>query len=170
LREELLVKSVELPEKDFLALANAIFDTQQSDLIPMLTDVMENHPTPAVINLLKKHQQKVGAPLVRNYCNLALYRLKEPGPYAQNLLDWVTQQQNIDLIRFRPLVPIDFHSDSEAAFDLTPQETSRLLVDAFESFATSQDDKGIDILISVIQTGNPKNKYALIGLLMRAIQ
>lgn len=170
LREALLAKAVELPERDFLALANAIFDTQQSDLIPMLAEVLENHPTPAVINLLKKHQQKVGAPLVRNYCNLALYRLKEPGPYAQNLLDWVTQQQNIDLIRFRPMVPIDFHNDNEAAFDLTPQETSRLLVDAFESFASSQDDKGIDILISVIQNGNPKNKYALIGLLMRAIQ
>lgn len=170
LREELLIKAVELPEAEFLALAHTIFDIQQNDLVPLLADVLENHPTPAVIELLKKHQQKVGAPLVRNYCNLALYRLKQPGPYANNLLEWVTQQRNIDMIRFRPVVPIDQRDKSHTAFELTPQETSRLLVDAFQSFASSQDDKGIDVLISIIQTGNPKNKYALIGLLMRAIQ
>jgi HEAT repeat protein len=170
LRESLLAQAVELPENDFLALANAIFDAQQNDLIPLLVEVLENHPTQAAIDLLKKHQQKVGAPLVRNYCNLALYRLKQPGPYLQNLTDWVTLQRDVDLIRFRPLVPIDFLDAGDLVFDLTPQETSRLLIEAFESFVSSQDDKGIDILISIIQTGNPKNKYALIGLLMHAIQ
>lgn len=170
LRENLLMKAVELPEKEFLALAHAVFETQQNDLIPVLAAVLENHPTEGVIALLKKHQQKVGAPLVRNYCNLALYRLKQQGPYAQNLLDWVAQQANVDLIRFRPLVPINQRDINEATFDLTPQESSRLLVESFESFVSCQDDVGIDILISVIQTGNPKNKYALIGLLMRAIQ
>lgn len=170
LREDLLIKAVELPEPEFIALANAIFTSQQNDLIPTLIDVLENHPTPAVLELLKKHQQKVGAPLIRNYCNLALYRLKEPGPYAQNLLDWVTQQRNIDMIQFRPLVPIDQRDKNNTAFELTPQETSRLLVEAIESFVISQNDHGVDALISVIQSGNPKNKYALIGLLMRAIQ
>jgi HEAT repeat protein len=168
--ESLLAKTLELPEKDFLTLANAIFESQQNDLIPALSEVLENHPTPPVIELLKKHQQKIGAPLVRNYCNLTLYRMKQPGPYAQNLLDWVTHQRNIDLIRFRPLVPLELRGISETAFELTPQETSGLLVMAFESFVATQDDKGIDALISIIQTGNPKNKYALIGLLMRAIQ
>ena len=59
---------------------------------------------------------------------------------------------------------------THTSFELTPQETSRLLVDAFEAFVSAQDDKGVDMLISVIQSGNTKNKYALIGLLMRAIQ
>lgn len=169
MREELLIKAVELPEKVFLALADSILNTQQTDLIPLLAEVLENHPTQSVINLLKKHQQKVGAPLVRNYCNLALYRMKQTGPYAQNLLEWVSQQRNIDMIQFRPIVPLD-QRGMDVSFELTPQETSRLLVEAFESFAASQDDKGIDALITIIQTGNPKNKYALIGLLMRAIQ
>jgi len=168
LREEALAKAVELPEPEFITLAHAIFERQQNDLIPALIEVLVNHPTPAVIELLKIHQQKPGAPLVRNYCNLALYRLKQPGPYAENLRDWVTKQCHVDLIRFRTAVPWD--QREMIAFELTPQETSRLLVDAFEAFVSSQDDKGIDILISVIQTGNSKNKYALIGLLMRAIQ
>lgn len=170
LREGLLAKAVELPEKEFLSLAHALLESQQSDLIPALSEVLENHPTPPVIELLKKHQQKVGAPLIRNYCNLTLYRLKEPGPYAQNLLEWVKLQRETDLIRFRPLVPIDQRLTNDAGFELTPQEASGLLVGAFEAFVAGQDDIGIDVLISIIQTGNPKNKYALIGLLMRAIQ
>jgi HEAT repeat protein len=170
MREDLLTEAVELPEREFIALANHLLDSQQNDLIPVLIEILQNHPTPAVIELLKKHQQKVGAPLIRNYCNLALYRLKESGPYAQNLLDWVKQQRDIDLIKFRPLVPIDQREKLTTTFELTPEETSRLLVDAFEAFASNQDDHGIDALISVIQTGNSKNKYALIGLLMRAIQ
>lgn len=169
-REEALAKAVELPEKDFITLANTIFEQQQTDLIPALIDVLENHPTPAVIEMLKKHQQKAGAPLVRNYCNLALYRLKQQGPYANNLREWVTQQQNVDLIRFRPYVPWELRDKPLESFQMTPQETSKLLVEAFESFVATQDDKGIDMLISVIQHGNSKNKYALIGLLMRAIQ
>jgi HEAT repeat protein len=168
LREALLTKAVELPERDFLALANIIFERQQNDLIPILIEVLINHPTKAVISLLKKQQQKAGAPLVRNYCNLALFRLKEEGPYAANLEQWVTQQRNVDLIRFRPTVPWDVREHE--SFELTPQETSRLLVETFETFVSMQDDKGINLLIDLIQTGNPKNKYALIGLLMRAIQ
>lgn len=170
LRESLLAKSVELSERDFLALAGAVLESQQNDLVPALVDVLENHPTQGVINFLKTYQQKIGAPLIRNYCNLALYRMKQPGPYADNLEAWVTQQRNVDLIRFRPLVPLDVRTMNDAPFELTPQETSRLLVEAFESFVANQDDKGIDVLISVIQSGNQKNKYALIGLLMRAIQ
>lgn len=168
LREQALLKAVELPEKDFLALAHVILDRQQNDLVPALIQILANHSTPAVIELLKKHQQKAGAPLIRNYCNLGLYLLKEPGPYAENLRLWVIQQQNVDLIRFRAIVPWDVR-DKEP-FQLTPQETSRLLVEAFEAFIAHQDDKGINMLISLIQTGNTKNKYALIGLLMRAIQ
>lgn len=170
LREAALTKSIELPEKEFLPIANAILELQQNDLIPVLIEILENHPTPAIIELLKRHQQKAGAPLVRNYCNLALYRMKQPGPYADNLREWVTQQRNIDLIQFRPMLPWDMREKGSGSFSLTPQETSRLLVEAFESFVSTQDDKGIDMLISVIQNGNSKNKYALIGLLMRAIQ
>ena len=170
IRENIIAKAVELPESAFLNLAHTIFESQENDLVPLLIEVLETHPTPSVINLLKKHQQNLGAPLIRNYCNLALYRLKESGPYSDNLREWVTQQRNIDLIRFRPLVPLEMRDKTHTSFELTPQETSRLLVDAFEAFVSAQDDKGVDMLISVIQSGNTKNKYALIGLLMRAIQ
>ena len=169
-REILLSKLVELPENDFLHVFSLILDSQQNDLVPALVHILENHPSPLVIEFLKKYQQKMGAPLIRNYCNLTLYRLKEPGPYGDNLKTFVQAQTKEDNITFRPLVPIDVRKKNEAHLELNAKETSRLLLDAFESFVATQDDRGIDILISLIQSGNQKNKYALIGLLMRAIQ
>lgn len=170
LREGLLAKTLELPEKNFLQLAHTLFEAQQNDLVPALTELLENLQTPLAIELLKIHQQKAGAPLVRNYCNLALYKLKQPGPYAKNLQEWVTKQQNVDLIKFRPFQPMEMRELVTDNYQLTPQETSRLLVEAFDSYISSQDDKGIDVLINILQSGNSKNKYALIGLLMRATQ
>jgi HEAT repeat protein len=169
MREETLRKTLDLPEKDFIQMAHLIFETGQNDLVPTLVQLLENLQTPAAIELLKKHQQKAGAPLIRNYCNLSLFLLKEPGPYADNLMDWVVHKQNEDFIRFRTFVPWELR-ESHSFYQLTPQETSNLLIRSFEAFAQTQEDRGIDLLIEAIQHGNPKNKYALAGLLMRAAE
>lgn len=169
LKEEILEKAQDLPEQHFLLIANLILKTQQNELIPTLMDLLEELETPAVVNLIKHYQQTPGAPFIRQYCNLSLYRLKEPGPYQEQLIQWVKSQNQKDLIRFRPLVPYEYEFRSSYA-ELTPEETSRLLIEAFEAFAMHQDDKGIEVLLDAIQSGNPKNKYALAGLLLRATQ
>jgi HEAT repeat protein len=168
IRENTLEQSSELPEKDFISLANMLFENQQHDLIPTLVRILESLHTPEAINLLKKHQQKAGAPLIRNYCNLALYRLKEEGPYADNLKAWVAVQQGEDFI-FRPLIPWEMR-DASGPYQLTPQEKSRLLIESCQALTQSQDDFGVSVLLHVIQNGNSKNKYALAGLLIRAAQ
>lgn len=169
IRENALSKARDLPEKHFLQLAQAIFEVQQNDLVPILVELLENLQTPEAIRLLKRYQQKAGAPLIRNYCCLGLYRLHEEGPYAELLKAWVAQQQNDELIRFRPMVPWD-EREHASSYQLTPEETSRLLVEAFEALAASQEDIGINVLLHAIQYGNAKNKYALAGLLLRASQ
>lgn len=169
MREASLRKALELPEADFLKLAASIFESHQNDLVPALVELLENLETPDAVALLKKHQQKAGAPLIRNYCNLALYKMKVEGPYGDNLRQWVTKQQDEDLIRFRTFVPWEMR-EREGTYQLTPQETSRLLVDSFEAFAATQDDKGVDVILEAIRNGNPKNRYALAGLLIHSTQ
>lgn len=170
LREQVLTKTRNLlKEPDFLALADYLFTKQQADLVPTLVRLLQDLNTPGVIELLKKHQQKFGAPLVRHFCNLGLYRLKVPGPFADNLRAWVKEQSHLDLISFRPLVPWEMRTESHS-YQLTPKEASRLLVEAFEAFATQQDEPGIEVLVDAILNGNQKNKYALAGLLIRATQ
>lgn len=167
MREDVLEKAMNLPAQDFLLLAEALFERHQNDLVPVLVELLENMRSPQAIALLKKYQQKAGAPLIRNYCTLALFNLKEEGPYAENLQLWITRQKEEDLIRFRPYLPWEVR-EVGASYDLNPQETSKFLIAAFESFARTRDDKGIDVLLDAIRNGNTKNRYALAGLLIRA--
>nr|WP_249274282.1 HEAT repeat domain-containing protein [Parachlamydia sp. AcF125] len=171
MREQVLIETLELPENDFLEIAAWIFEKEQNDLIPCLVNLLENLQTPKAIEILKKYQQKAGAPLIRNYCNLVLYKLKIDGPYEENLKKWILEQKGKELIRFRPFLPWETRSDIPSSrYHLTPHETSRLLIDSFEALARSQNNEGIQVLLEAIQNGNPSNKYALAGLLLRSIQ
>ncbi|MBA2727412.1 MAG: HEAT repeat domain-containing protein [Parachlamydiaceae bacterium] len=166
-RESLLIEAMNLPEENFFQIAAAIFDQQQNDLVPTAIELLEQLKTDRSVQFLKSYQQRAGAPLIRNYCNLALYRLQEEGPYAANLRKWVLQQADAPLIQLRPLVPWEVDS-TISNYLITPHETSRLLVESYEAFAQRQDDEGINALLNAVRNGNSKNKYALAGLLMRA--
>lgn len=166
-RESLLNETADLPEDDFLTLIKLIFDKQQNDLVPEAIALLENRETDKTREFLQTYRQRPGAPLIRNYCNLALYRLGEEGPHTENLSTWLEQQNTTDLIQLRPLVPWELN-DERTSHQITPHETSRLLVEAFEALTKKQDRHGINCLLEAIKNGNSKNKYALAGLLIRA--
>lgn len=171
MREEIVLQALELPEDDFLKLAQLLFDVRQQDLVPVVVESLASLHTPKAIAVLKQYHQKAGAPLIRNYCNLTLYKLKEEGPYAEHLCKWVATQQQTELIKFRPILPLGAQElDKASAYQLTPQETSRLLIEAFAAFTERQDETGINALIDAIQNGQTKNRYTLAGLLVRAAQ
>jgi len=167
LKEWILLNIREISESKFLKIAHSLFTAQQNELVPNLVTLLEEIETPEAVACLKKYQQKLGAPLIRNYCNLALYRLGEPGPYSHQLRQAIKNQSQSDLIQFQPHDP---WKKSSHNYELTPAETSRLLIESFQAFAIQQDKEGVELLIDVIATGNVKNKYALAGLLLRAAQ
>lgn len=168
IKEEVIEEAVKLPERDFLSLAHTLLTAQQNDLVPVVISALEALKSKASITLLKKHLQTAGAPLIRNYCNLSLYRLKEEGPYRETLIKWIKGKHDENLL-FRPLVPWEMR-DTPTSYQLMPYETSRLLIDSFEALIEARDDAGIDVLLHAIKSGNQKNKFALAGLLIRACQ
>ncbi len=169
LQEEILERAIDFSEEDFLMLVRFVFENKKHDLVPCAIHLLERLATPGAIALLKEHQQHFGSPLIRNYCNLALFRLREEGPYGDLLKKWVETEYHTDLISFHPLTPLSLREVGDP-YTLTPEETSGLLIEAFETFAREQDKKGIALLLEAIRFGNPMNKYALAGLLMRATQ
>jgi len=169
LKSKLLEEAMNLPEPDFLELADAVMHTANTDLIPRLVRLLENVHSPASIALLKKYQQKIGAPLVRNYCNLALFRIRESGPYEENLRQWVREQYHLEMIQFSPFMPFQMRLE-EPSYQLTPSQSSAFYVEALEALTKSQEEKDVMMLLEAMEKGNPKNRYALAGLLMRAIQ
>lgn len=169
IREHMLREAIHLPEENFLQIARTIFERQQNDLIPCTIALLENLQTAGAKQILKKGTEKVSSPLIRDYCHLALYRLKEEGPHEEYITRWIMKQKEAELIRLRPILPWKFRMD-QSDHALTPEETSRLLIDAFFSIASRRNEKNIVFLLEAIQLGNPANRYALMGLLMRATE
>jgi len=169
LKSKMLEEAMNLPEKDFIELAESLFQSENIELIPHLVRLLENIHSEESIALLKKYQQKIGAPLIRNYCNLALYRIREKGPFEQNLRQWVREQYHVEMIRFSPFMPFQMRLE-EPSYQLTPSQSSALYVEALEALTKSQEEKDVMMLLEAMEKGNPKNRYALAGLLMRAIQ
>jgi len=169
MREHLLREAAHLPEEHFLKLARTIFQKQQNDLVPTLIHLLENLRTQGAIELLKEGTQKISCPLIRDYCHLSLYRLKQEGPYEEYMNHWVMHQKHEELIRLRPLLPWKFRME-QSDYTLTPEETSHLLIESFLCIANQRDEKSVSFLLEVIQFSNPINRYALMGLLMRATE
>lgn len=166
LREKVLLLMLELPDEEFLSMAKLIFDHNQNDLVPVVIELLINHASEKSIDLLKQMSQKTGAPLIRNYCNVALLKLDVEGPYEQNLIDWIKDEKNHPLIRFREEKKKMLYS----RFELNPEAKSQLLVLAFETLASKRSEKGLHALINALASGNAQNKYALAGLLMRTTE
>ncbi len=170
-REQMLRECLELPPSDFLKIASILFDTNQGDLIPLLISLIENLQTPEAIELLQVKAQTAGAPLIRAYCNLSLLRLKKGDQYKSAVLNWISMKKNIELIRFRPMLPWNGRlSEKTSSYELTPEEHSRLLIECYQTIATEHDENSIDIILEGIKSGHSKNRFVLAGLLIQAIQ
>lgn len=170
-REYMLKECLELPPEAFLKIANALFDSRQVDLIPLLIALMENLQTPEAIELLETKAQTAGAPLTRAYCNLALLRLKKGEQYKTAVLNWISVKKNTEIFRFRPMLPWNAKiSEKNNVFELTPEEHSRLLIECYQTIAQEHDEQSIDIILEGLKTGHHKNRSILAGLLIQAIQ
>ena len=170
LREQILMDAMELPEEDFLMIARKIFSKKENELIPILVHLLENLNTPGAIFLLQEESSHAGAPFIRTYCHLSLYRLKVEGHHSEVLHQWIEKGQDHELFQFRDMLSWTDRKEGNTDYILTPKETSRLLIEGYETLAESHEMRGIDILVKAIGEGNKKNRYVLAGLLLKAIQ
>ena len=169
IRQQILLDCMHLSEDEFLRMAELIFESKQSDLIPTLVILLENLQTPKAVDLLIRKAEQAGMPLIRAYCNLALFRMRQEGPYEKHLNEWITRHKDSEMIRFRPLVPLDQRITS-SPHELTPEDSSRLLIESYQTLSEKQQDSSIEVLLEAIRDGNPKNRYVLAGLLLRTLQ
>lgn len=167
LKEHLIMEAVELPESEFLRLAYTLLETKQNELVPAIVSMLENLRTPEAIALLKKYSQATGAPLIRTYCNLTLFKLKEEGPYQEAIRNFLVQSKSHELIRFRAAIPWNMRLND--SYHLTPEESSALLISAYETLANKQDSEGIDILLDAIEWGHEGNRPVLCGILIHTM-
>lgn len=169
MRREVLTECMELSESLFLTLASEIVNVHQNDLIPHVISLVQSLKTSHSVALLKEWQKKPGYPFVRAWSNLALFNLDQPGPWKDNILSWVKKQSAHPIIRLKPIVPWNRKSNS-SHFELTPEETSQLLIESYLALALRQEEGGLDVILSHLANQNSKNKYALAGILIKATE
>lgn len=170
LKEQCLQEALELPEEDFLRIAKEIFSKQENELIPLLLLLLQNLKSPEAIKLLQEESKRAGAPFIRTYCHLALYLMRVPGAHQEFLCEWIQRQRDHELFQFREMPSWPDRKDAASHFTLTPKETSRLLIETYAALAESHDLSGIDQLLTAMRLGHKKNRFALAGLLLKAIQ
>lgn len=168
-REDVLENAIELPGGDFLKLASFLFETKQNDLIPLLVRLLVNIDTEESTELLKKQAQKLGAPLIRNYCTLALAKMRGDEESIENLRQWVLKQQEVDMLKFRTYVPFDLR-ELHSTYELTPQESARLLVEALEVLSETDEANSLDLLLQVLKEGHKKNRFVVAGFILKSVQ
>lgn len=165
-REEVLTECLELPESDFLALARYLFEKKQNDLAPLLINLLINLDTKETVTLLKELQQKAGAPLIRNYAALALVKLKEEGSYMDLLKQSILHKQDIEIVKFRTLVPFELREEG-SHFELLPHESARLLIESLEALSEIDPSEGINLLLTLLQEGHPRNTPIIAGIILQ---
>ena len=168
LREQLLQETSNLKEETFLPIIEHIFSAEQMDLIPSAVSLLEGLKSKKAIALLKEGAQKLGTPLIRIYCNLALYRLGEKGSYEKVLYDWMEKNKDVFVIKLRPYLPTK-ERENLSQYTLTPEEKSRLLLECFSALAAKQDTKSIQMILEMIKNPQSKNRYALAGVLLQTL-
>lgn len=168
-REDVLEKAIELPQEDFLKLATLIFETKQNDLIPLLVRLLVNIESEKTVQLLKQQSQKLGAPLIRNYCTLALAKMHIGDDSIENLKQWVIKQQEVNMLKFRTYIPFDLRA-SRDTYELTPQESARLLIESLEVLSEKEQKESLDLLLKVLREGHKKNRFVIAGFILKSVQ
>jgi HEAT repeat protein len=169
IKQFILKQTLELKEEDFLSFANMIFDYEVNDMIPSLLKLLENLNTPEAIELIKKNSQKTGAPLIRDYCSLSLYRKTNEQKYEKYIIDWINRHDKTQLIKLKEVVPKKDLMPS-GSFELTSEEKSQLLIEMYIALASKQDERRIAYLVNAIKEAHPVNRYALVGILIKATE
>ncbi len=169
IKEQLLRESIHLGEKAFIKIAKAIFEANLSPLIPQVMQLLENLQTDRVIALLREETQRLGAPLIRDYAHLILFRLGEKDGHEEYLEEWIQNRDQTQIIKLRPHLSMSERINVDH-YSLSAEETSRLMIEIFTSFAQKQDEKSISIVLEAMKNGHPNNRYPLAGLLLRAME
>jgi len=167
LKQAYLREVLELEEEALIEVAKFIFDNSQNDLVPLLVTLLENKQSPATISFLKENAKKAGAPFIRDYCHLALFRMNEGKEHEAYIRGWLLRQNHNELIRLQPYLSFNVRSE-KTKYDLDTDEKSRLLIDVYLSLASKQDEMSIYSVLDAMKKGNPKNRYVLAGLLILA--
>ncbi|MFZ4773669.1 MAG: HEAT repeat domain-containing protein, partial [Chlamydiia bacterium] len=103
IKESMLIEALDLGEPQFLNIATTLISLKKSELIPTLVRLLENLHSKEAVDLLRKSTQQPGAPFIRSYANLAMYRLGNYKEFDKSTLDFIKESVAQEMISFQPM-------------------------------------------------------------------
>jgi HEAT repeat protein len=113
--------------------------------------------------LIREGAEKIGAPFLRNLCQLSLYRTK--GEYEHSILAFLSKHRTKTLARHR-LSPQTVSDTVSSPHELSDFQISKIQTEAFRSIAEKSTEKEVKIFLKSIADSPPANKQILAGLLL----
>lgn len=163
-REQVLASSLSLPEKQFLQVADCVAQSAP-DLIPLLSNLLENKNSEQAKEWLKKTYQETSSQLMHLYAAKSLVLLREDGPWNKALIDWLESEKGLQLFRPRPLLPW-FAQPEPKLQELTFDERTRLSIEAISALIESDEPCCQKLILSWMKETDLKTQLLLAGLLM----
>lgn len=165
----ILKDTLDVDTGKFLNLAKYIFNNNHLDLIPYLTKLLISLNDKNSINLLKINAQRSGAPLIRNYSNLALFRLKEKGPYFVNIKKWLYDKCQDQLIELK-----SFESNKmkyeKSQYELSPMDSANFFLESLSALAENHNLESTLLILDILKKTKKVNKGPIAGILLRATE
>ncbi|MEI6531849.1 MAG: HEAT repeat domain-containing protein, partial [Chlamydiota bacterium] len=159
-KQRLIEEASTLSEKEFLAFAKEAILFEDKETVPALIWTVKTHDKQFLLDQLNRP----GAPLARSWATLALYTLKEKGPYAAHVHEWFVEMKKLAIVS---VTPPSLTSDLKSFHLMTKQESCQLLLSALDSVALMRDHEAIDFVLAALIDGNPLNRPVLASLLLR---
>ncbi|MCX6994456.1 MAG: HEAT repeat domain-containing protein [Chlamydiae bacterium] len=159
-KQRLIEEAATLSEKEFLVFAKEAILFEDKETVPALIWTVKNYDKQFLINQLNRP----GAPLARSWATLALYTMKEKGPYAEHVYAWFVEMKKLAIVA---ITPPSLTSDLKSFHLMNKQDSCQLLLSALDSVAGMRDKEAIDFVLAALIEGNPLNRPVLASLLLR---
>lgn len=159
-RQKLIEEASQLPEQDFLDFAKEAILYEDKETVPALIWSVKGLDKQFLLDQLNRP----GAPLARSWATLALYSLKEKGPYAEHVYQWFIDMKKLAIVS---VAPPTLDSDLKSFHMMTKQDSCELLLAALDCLVALRDQAAIDAILEALKGGNPLNRPVLASLLLR---
>lgn len=163
--ENIVLQTSELTESDFLVVAQLLFESNYSSLIPLTVQLLENLQTPEAICLLQSGVSKLGSPLIRGYSQIALFKLGQSS-LPIGFHQFLQKTLRLSLVNYEEVR----NKKNIGIFTLQPEEKLRLVLTSLQVIASESCETSIDTLLQSIVNSHELNRYVLAGLLLQCIR
>ena len=160
LAETMLGHIATLDDIAFFNCCDQIIRADISPLFPRMIALLAESSSDIAITTLKKCSQKLGTPSLRILAVLALYTKEPSAEGLHAIIAWIEAQPTSQLFKIRN-IPDPNQMEVLKAHKLSLEQTSELVLQAYQTLADSQDPEALTAMVKWLRTANTRHRCIL---------